>query len=197
MDAYICVAETFCFSPETITALFVFFFLKVYLFWLCCCEPAFSSGNEWGYSLLRCWASRYRDPSYFSAQTLERWLSSCAARAQPLRACGVPQSGKGAPAPALAGGLPATRPPRTAARCSLPVRRRQRWKPAVQFSRSRSLPLRDPRNPSTPGLPVRHQLPQFTQTHVHRVGDAIQPCHPLPSPSPPALNLSQHEGLFQ
>ena len=51
-------------------------------------------------------------------------------------------------------------------------------------------------NHSTPGLPVHHQLPEFTQTHVHRVGDAIQPSHPLPSPSLPALNLSQHQGLF-
>ena len=50
---------------------------------------------------------------------------------------------------------------------------------------------------STPGLPVRHQLPEFSQTHVHWVGDAIQPSHPLSSPSPPALNLSQHQGLFQ
>ena len=46
-------------------------------------------------------------------------------------------------------------------------------------------------------LPVHHQLPEFTQTHVHRVGDAIQPSHPLSSPSPPALNPSQHQGLFQ
>ena len=52
-------------------------------------------------------------------------------------------------------------------------------------------------NRSTPGLPVHHQLPKFTQTHVHRVGDAIQPSHPLSSPSPPALNLSKHQGLFQ
>ena len=52
-------------------------------------------------------------------------------------------------------------------------------------------------NRSTPGLPVHHQLPEFTQTHVHRVGDAIQPSHPLSSPSPPALNLSQHQGLFK
>ena len=54
-------------------------------------------------------------------------------------------------------------------------------------------------NCSTPGLPVHHQLPEFIQTHVHPVGDAIQPSHPLssPSPSPPALNLSQHQGLFQ
>ena len=48
-----------------------------------------------------------------------------------------------------------------------------------------------------PGLPVHHQLPEFTQTHVHRVGDAIQPSYPLLSPSPPALNLSQHQGLFK
>ena len=50
---------------------------------------------------------------------------------------------------------------------------------------------------STPGLPVHHQLPEFTPTHVHRVGDAIQPSHPLSPPSPPAFNLSQHQGLFQ
>ena len=50
---------------------------------------------------------------------------------------------------------------------------------------------------STPGLPVHHQLPEFTQTHVHRVGDAIQPSHPLLSTSPPAPNPSQHQGLFQ
>ena len=49
----------------------------------------------------------------------------------------------------------------------------------------------------TPGLPVHHQLPEFTQTHVHWVGDAIQPSHPLLSPSPPALNISQHQGLFK
>ena len=48
---------------------------------------------------------------------------------------------------------------------------------------------------STPDLPVHHQLPELAQTHVHRVGDAIQPSHPLLSPSPPALNLSQHQGL--
>ena len=59
------------------------------------------------------------------------------------------------------------------------------------------LPLCDPMNCSTPGLPVHHQLLEFTQTHVHWVGDAIQPSHPLSSPSPPALNLSQHHGLFK
>ena len=57
--------------------------------------------------------------------------------------------------------------------------------------------LRDPMNHSTPGLPVHHQLPQFTQTHVYRVSDAIQPSHPLSSPTPPAPNPSQHQSLFQ
>ena len=57
--------------------------------------------------------------------------------------------------------------------------------------------LCDPMDASTPGLPVHHQLQEFTQTHVHWVSDAIQPSHPLSSPSPPALNLSQHQGLFQ
>ena len=52
-------------------------------------------------------------------------------------------------------------------------------------------------NCSTPGLPVHHQLPELAQTHVHRVVDAIQPSHPLSSPSPPAFHLSQHQGLFQ
>ena len=57
--------------------------------------------------------------------------------------------------------------------------------------------LFDPMHCSTPGLPVHHQLLEFTETHVHWVGDAIQPSHPLLFPSPPALNLSQHQGLFQ
>ena len=57
--------------------------------------------------------------------------------------------------------------------------------------------LCNPMNCSTPGLPVHHQLLESTQTHVHWVGDAIQPSHPLSSPSPPALNLSQHQGLFK
>ena len=57
--------------------------------------------------------------------------------------------------------------------------------------------LCDPMNCSTPGLPVHHQLPEFNQTHVHQVGDTIQPSHPLLSPSPPSPNPSQHQGLFQ
>ena len=69
----------------------------------------------------------------------------------------------------------------------------------IQFSSVAQLCLTlcDPMNHSTPGLPVQHQLPEFTQSHVHWVGDAIQPSHPLSSPSPPALNLSQHQGLFK
>ena len=62
------------------------------------------------------------------------------------------------------------------------------------FSRVR---LCDPMDCSTPGLPVHHQLPQFAETHVHHIGDATQLSHPLSSPSPPAFNLSQHQGLFQ
>ena len=71
---------------------------------------------------------------------------------------------------------------------------------SVQFSSVHSLSrvrLCDTMNRSTPGLPVHHQLPEFTQTHVHQVGDAIQPSHPLLSPSLPAPNPSQHQSLFQ
>ena len=59
------------------------------------------------------------------------------------------------------------------------------------------LTLCNPMDCSTPGFPIHHQLPELTQTHVHRVSDAIQPSHPLLSPSPPAFNLSQHQGLFK
>ena len=58
------------------------------------------------------------------------------------------------------------------------------------------LTLCNPMDCSTPGFPVHHQLPEPAQTHVHQVSDAIQPSHPLSSPSPPALNLSQHQGLL-
>ena len=70
---------------------------------------------------------------------------------------------------------------------------------SVQFSSvaQSCLTLCDPMNYSTPGLPVHHQLLEFTQTHVHQVGDAVHPSHPLSSPSPPAPNPSQHQGLFQ
>ena len=70
---------------------------------------------------------------------------------------------------------------------------------SVQFSSVTQLcpTLCDPMNHSTPGLPVHHQLLEFSQTHVHRVSDAIQPSHPLSSPSPPAPNPSQHRSLFQ
>ena len=70
---------------------------------------------------------------------------------------------------------------------------------SVHFSSvAQSCPtLCDPMNHSTPGLPVHHQLPESTQSHVHRVSNAIQPSHPVSSPSPSALNLSQHQDLFQ
>ena len=70
---------------------------------------------------------------------------------------------------------------------------------SVQFSSvtQRCLTPCNPMDHSTPGLPVHHQLPEFTQTHVHQVGGAIQPSHPLLSLSLPALNPSQHQGLFQ
>ena len=69
---------------------------------------------------------------------------------------------------------------------------------SVQFSSvAQSCPtLCDAMNHSTPGLPVHHHLPEFTQIHIHQVHDAIQPSHPLLSPSPPAPNPSQHQGLF-
>ena len=72
-------------------------------------------------------------------------------------------------------------------------------RPSVQFSSvaQSCLILCDPMNCSTLGLPVHHQLLEFTQTHVHWVSDTIQPSHPLSSPPPPAFNLSQHQGLFQ
>ena len=70
--------------------------------------------------------------------------------------------------------------------------------PTISFSSVQSHPtLCDPMNCSTPGLPVHHQLLEFTQTQAHQVSDAIQPSHPLSSPSPPASNPSQHQSLFQ
>ena len=70
---------------------------------------------------------------------------------------------------------------------------------SVQFSSvaQSCLTLCDSMNCSTPGLPVHHQFPEFTETHVHRVSDASQPSQPLSSPSPPARNPSQHQSFFQ
>ena len=69
---------------------------------------------------------------------------------------------------------------------------------AKNYSVDQSCPtLYSPMDHSMPGLPVLHRLPELAQTHVHHVGDATQPSHPLSSPSPPAFNLSQHQGLFQ
>ena len=74
----------------------------------------------------------------------------------------------------------------------------QEWS-SVQFSSVAQLcpTLCNPMDCSTPGFPVYHQLLESTQTHVHHIGDAIQPAHPLSSPFPPAFNLSQHKGLFK
>ena len=92
----------------------------------------------------------------------------------------------------------------TDGKCSHEIRRfllpgRKAMTNLVQFSSvaQSCLTLCDPMDHSTPGLPVHHQLPEFTQTHVHWVGDVIQPCHPLSSPSPPALKLSERQGLFK
>ena len=73
------------------------------------------------------------------------------------------------------------------------------WRMSVQFSSVAQLcsTLCSPTNCSTPGFPVHHQRPELTQTHVHWVSDAIQPSHPLSSPSPPAFNLSRHQGVYQ
>ena len=76
----------------------------------------------------------------------------------------------------------------------------ENWIKESIFSSVQSLSrvqLCDPMNRNMPGFPVYHQLPEFTQTHIHRVSDAIQPSHPLSSPSPPAPNPSQHQSLFQ
>ena len=71
------------------------------------------------------------------------------------------------------------------------------WPTSVQFSHSVMSDSLRPTNHTTPVLPVHHQHREFTQTHVHQVGDVIQPSHPPSSPSPPALNLCQHQGLFR
>ena len=74
---------------------------------------------------------------------------------------------------------------------------RRLWSDQIRSVAQSCLTLCDSMNRSTPGLPVQHQLPEFTQNHVHQVSDAIQPSHPLSSPSPPAPNPSQHQSLFQ
>ena len=74
---------------------------------------------------------------------------------------------------------------------------REAQRAAVRGVTESDMTLSDPVDCSTPGFPVVHYLPEFAQTHVHRVGDATQPSHPLSSASPPAFNLSQHQGLFQ
>ena len=80
---------------------------------------------------------------------------------------------------------------------SVPMEKVKRLYLSVRFSSvTQSCPTVHPMNCSTLGLPVHHRLPEFTQTHIHRVSDDIQPSHPLSSPSPPAPNPSQHQSLF-
>jgi len=72
------------------------------------------------------------------------------------------------------------------------------WRSISSVQVAQSCPtLCDPMDCSSPDFPVHHQLPELTQTHVHWIGDTIQPSHPLSAPSPPTFNLSQHQGLFQ
>ena len=71
------------------------------------------------------------------------------------------------------------------------------WQSLSLFQLLSCVRLCDPKDYSTSGFPFHHQLPELAQTHVHLVGDAIQPSHPLSPPCPPAVNLSQHQGLFQ
>ena len=95
----------------------------------------------------------------------------------------APEEGNGNPLSILAWRIPCTEEPSALQ--------------SISSAAQSCLTLYDPMDCSRPGLPVHHQLPEFTQTHVHLVSDAIQSSHPLSSPSPPALNLSQHQGLFK
>ena len=112
---------------------------------------------------------------------------------QGLRPCASPAGGTGL--------IPKwrTRSPHTLRHAPLAPPEKKRKQRCYQMRSDQSLSrvqLCDPMNRSTPGLPVHHRLPEFTQTHVHRVSDAIQPSHPLSAPSPPAPNPSQHQSLF-
>ena len=122
------------------------------------------------------------------SQTLKHRLNSCDAQAELLcRMWDLPGPGIKPMPPALAGGFFTTEPPG----------RHFYTFNSVQFSCSVMSDICNPMDCSMPGLPVHHQLPEFTQTNVHWVGDSIQTSHPLSSPCPPAFNLSQHQGLFK
>ena len=98
-------------------------------------------------------------------------------------------------APTLADEFSIVKSPRKSLRCILmPIRILRDWFSSVPHS---CLTLHDPMDCSTPGFPVHHQLWELTQTHVHPVSEAIQPSHPLSSPSPSTFNLSEHQGLFK
>ena len=113
----------------------------------------------------------------------------------------IPNSGIKPQCPALQAGSLRSDPPGKLSEFPLKKKKKKtnHAPPFPQFSSvAQSCPtLCNPMNSSTPGLPVHHQLPEFTQTHIHRVSDSIQPSHPRSSPSPPASNPSQHQSLFQ
>ena len=128
------------------------------------------------------------------------WLcSSCPPTVQPLESEGQVQGIYG---PALAADIPAMyivglSCPEVRQRALMYTDNSLLFRSSFSSVSQSCLTLYDPMNRSMPGLPVHHQLSEFTQTHVHRVSDAIQLSHPLASPSPPAPNPSQHQSLFQ
>ena len=156
---------------------------------------AFSSCGEQGLlSSCSAQASHHCGFSCCRAWGLGHGLSSRGTRAKLLCSMwDLRRTGMEPKSPALAGRFLTTGPPGKS--CTIAF---EYTMASVQFSSvAQSCPtLCDPMNRSTPGLPVHHQLPEFTQTHVHRVGDAIQPSH-LSSPSSPSPDPSQHQGLFQ
>ena len=172
---------------------------KIYLFLAvlgpCCCEGFSLAGTllwlgcsgfcHCGARALGMQASVIvaRGLSSCSFQALECQLNICGEQALLLHSIwDLPRSGVKPVSPALTGRLFTTEPP---------------GKPSVQFSRSVVSDSLWPHGLQHARLPVHYHLPEFAQTHVHWVSDAIQPSHPLLSPSPPAFNLSQHHGLFQ
>ena len=173
---------------------FLFFFFQIYFFLaalgLHCCTCVFCSYGRW-----RLLSSRLSLQWHLFLQSM---VSRCVGLVAPRK----PGPGVEPVSPAFAGGFLTTRPPGKPwpyfLIAKLPIILKVKVRSDQIRSAAQSCPTPcDPMNRSTPGLPVHHQPPEFTQTHVHRVSDAIQPSHPLSSPSPPAPNPSQHQSLFQ
>ena len=144
------------------------------------------------------WTLGLKGFSSCGSRVLEHRLNSLAHGLRGSTSCGgLPRPGIEPMSPALAGRGFTTEPPGKPSITSQEPS--SNISPPFQFSSvAQSCPtLYDPMNRSTPGLPVHHHLLEFTQTHVHQVSDAIQPSHPLSSPSPPAPNASRHQSLFQ